>query len=135
MKNSNKIRGNIMSNLGGYQLLTTLAKKSGSPGKLVALLIGGGVAIGLVAGKGITYTSAKVKAKIDKIKTENKFKDIIFDVIADGKDNSGLEFRVGDKYRILESDGDAILIEKLGDIKNPYFLSGDFLRTISNFTD
>lgn len=30
-----------MSNLGGYQALTTLAKKVGGPGKLVALIAGG----------------------------------------------------------------------------------------------
>lgn len=51
-----------MSNLGGYQLLTTAAKKVGGPGNLV------------------------------------------------------------------------VLIEKMGDTNNPYFISGDFLKEISDYT-
>lgn len=41
-----------MSNLGGYQMLTTLAKKVGGPGKLVALIAGGGAIAGGLAVKG-----------------------------------------------------------------------------------
>ena len=35
-----------MSNLGGYQKLTTFAKKVGGPGNLVVLIAGSGVAVG-----------------------------------------------------------------------------------------
>ena len=41
---------------------------------------------------------------------------------------------VGDAYRILESDGESVLIEKIGDTNNPYFVSADFLRSVSDFT-
>jgi hypothetical protein len=33
----------------------------------------------------------------------------------------------------LECDGDAILIEVVGDPDNPYFVSSKFLRSVSNF--
>ena len=41
--------------------------------------------------------------------------------------------RVGDEYRVLECDGGAILIEVLDDPDGPYFLSAEFLRTVSDF--
>ena len=47
------------------------------------------------------------------------------------KSNEGLAFSVGDQYRILELDGDAALIEKIGDKNNPYFVSAKFLNSIS----
>ena len=41
-----------MSNLGGYQVLTTVAKMVKGPRNLVLLLIGGGIVIGVGAVKG-----------------------------------------------------------------------------------
>lgn len=38
-------------------------------------------------------------------------------------------------YRILERDKDSVLIEKIGDNNNPYFVSADFLRTVSKFQE
>lgn len=57
-----------MSNLGGYQALTTLAKKVGGPGKLVALIAGGGVLVGGVAVKGGEFAIRKGKKAIAKRK-------------------------------------------------------------------
>lgn len=48
-------------------------------------------------------------------------------------DSNGLVFNVGDNYRVLNHDGDAILVEKLGDGNNPYYVSADFLKEISEF--
>ncbi len=48
-------------------------------------------------------------------------------------DSNGLVFKVGDNFRILNHDADAILIEKLGDDNNPYFVSADFLKQISEY--
>jgi len=122
-----------MNNLGGYQLLTKYAKKVGGPTSLILLIAIGGYAL-------IRPTEAVSKKiyKIIKNKLNEKSKNIkddqiLFDVSSLGKDNTGLEFNIGDKYRVLESDGDSILIERLGDKNNPYFVSGNFLKTISNF--
>lgn len=51
-----------MSNLGGYQKLTTFAKRVGGPGNLVVLIAGSGVAVGAIA----------VKAGELAVKKENK---------------------------------------------------------------
>lgn len=57
----------------------------------------------------------------------------IYNVTADGKGSKDLVLNSGDTYKILESDGESILIEKIGDSNNPYFVSADFLRTVSDY--
>jgi hypothetical protein len=57
----------------------------------------------------------------------------VFEVVSDGENSSGLELWAGNEYRVLECDGDAILIEVLDNADNPYFVSGEFLATISDF--
>lgn len=51
----------------------------------------------------------------------------------DGESNEGLKFKVGDKFKVLESDGDAILIELIGNANNPYFVDVELLRAISDY--
>lgn len=122
-----------MSNLGGYQKMTTWAKKVGGSKNLVAILLASGAVIYKVGEVG-------VKEGIKIIKSCNKGKEKIaidadnfYVVKSYGKSNEGLEFNAGDRYKVLESDEDAILIDKIGDSNNPYFLSSDFLRSISDF--
>ncbi len=52
---------------------------------------------------------------------------------SEGKSNDGFCFKVGDSFRVLEIANDAVLIEKKGDTNNPYCVSADFLRSISDF--
>ena len=122
-----------MSNLGWYQLLTTAAKTVGGPKRLVGLLIAGGA----VAGTGGTLLTQKVIKKVSKKKNSKSIAFLesgkAFTVSVACNDDSGLQFNVGDKYKILNRDADAILIEIIGNDNNPYFISGDFLRTISDF--
>lgn len=47
--------------------------------------------------------------------------------------NEGLQFVVGEQLRVLEIAGDVVLIEKIGDTDNPYFVSADLLRSISDY--
>ena len=106
-----------MSNLGGYQLLTTFAKKVGGPRNLVALIAGV---------KGGERLWNKVKSK------ENK-SDAVYTIMRDAKSNEGVFLRQGDKYRVLETDEDAVLIELLKNENNPYFVSRYLLENISNY--
>lgn len=122
-----------MSNLGGYQLLTTFAKKVGGPIKLIILVAGAGFTVLRLSEAALKKVYGKAKREIDEKRKQNGYAEATFKVTSDGKDSGGLVFRIGEKYRILESDDDAILIEKLGDNNNPYFVSGKFLRSISNF--
>ncbi|MGX1549315.1 hypothetical protein [Streptomyces adustus] len=53
--------------------------------------------------------------------------------MSDGGDGKGLALRAGDQYRVMECDGEAILIEVLGGTNNPYFTSAQFLASVSGF--
>lgn len=122
-----------MSNLGGYQVLTTMAKKVGGPGKLVVLIAG----CGAIMLKGGEFAVKKGKQAIVKHKEKKKDSvirtDMIYTVKQDAESNEGLEFNVEDRFRVLEYDGDAILIESIGKDDNPYFVSGELLKEISDY--
>jgi hypothetical protein len=122
-----------MTNLGWYQKITTASKAVGGPKRLFGLVLAGGAAVGV---GGTILTQKAIKAVINKInkKNANHIKNgKIIKVTTEGMDSNGLVFKVGDNYRILNHDADAILIEKLGGDKNPYFVSADFLKQISEF--
>lgn len=124
-----------MSNLGLYQLIPTIAKKVGGPKNLILLTMGVGY-LTFRTGEAVAKKSfKKAKSIIYEKRKLCGYEELIFEVTSDCKDSSGLELKTGDKYKILNRDKDAILIEILGNENNPYFVSGDFLRTISNFTD
>lgn len=115
-----------MSNLGLYQIMTTISKKVGGPANFMLLLTAGGYG----AGKGIEcifkkaynkflYTKSKREQKIYSVVKKSYYKNLLFDL--------------GDKFKVLESDGDAILVEKIDDPNNPYYVPNDYLRSISDF--
>lgn len=119
-----------MSNLGLYQSMTTWAKKLGGPLQLgCAIAVGGYVVIRAVEAGG--------KTVVKVIKKHMKSKDIppavTYVVHTEGTSNEGLQFAVGDKFNVLEIADDAVLIEKIGDNCNPYFVSAALLHSISNF--
>lgn len=117
-----------MSNLGGYQLLTTWAKRLGGPSNLVGFIF---VAGGVTAAGGIAIANKIIKDLDEKKQQEASA--VVYTVTADGKSNEGLVFQIGEEFKVLEVDGDAALIEKLGDTNNPYFVSATLLREISNY--
>ncbi|WP_405345790.1 hypothetical protein [Ruminococcus sp.] len=121
-----------MSNLGWYQILTTIAKKVGGPKILIGLFVGGGILVGGGAVAGGNVIKKIVTENINK-KRQTKEAAIVYTVITEGKSNEGLLFEVGDTFKVLETDRDAGLIEKSGDKNNPYFVSLKFLETISNY--
>lgn len=57
----------------------------------------------------------------------------VYSVTAEGISNEGLAFKIGDQFRVLETDKDAVLIEKIDDDNNPYFVSEELLTNISNY--
>jgi hypothetical protein len=127
-------RRSFMSNLGAYQWITTVSKKFGGPVQFLTVIALSGYTV-------IRLSEASAKKVIKIVKTHHeKSKEIpantskIYVVKSPGKSNEGLEFAIGDKFRVLASDGDAILIEKLEDSNSPYFVTADFLRSISDYT-
>lgn len=128
-----------MSNLGGYQILTAFAKKVGGPGKLVALIAGSGAvagAISVIAGEFVVKKGKQAITKCKEKKNDLPIKsDTIYTVKREAKSNEGLQFKVGDSFRVLECDGDALLIELMENANNPYFVSEKLLKEISNYPD
>lgn len=120
-----------MSNLGGYQRLTTIAKKVGGPTNLVLLIAGSGA----VVYKGGEILVRKAIKNVNKLYAENssEISSQIYIVNKQGVSNENLVFELGDRFKALEFDGDAILIEKIGDSNNPYVVSSEFLEKISNY--
>lgn len=113
-----------MSNLGMYQKIIEASKKVGGPLNLLGIVFGTGVASGVAS-----------KTIVDKIlnKKNNNWVEINqeFEVTTVGQDDTGLIFEVGDFFRVILSDTDAVLIEKIKGEKNPYYVSNDFLKEIS----
>ncbi|MEU3508563.1 hypothetical protein ABZ733_11665 [Streptomyces longwoodensis] len=122
-----------MGNLGGYQTMTRLAKKVGGPGALVVFTAVGGWAIGRGAEAGGKNVFRAVKAAAKKRNAPCSTKGQVFEVVSHGEDSKGLALRAGDQYRVMECDGEAILIEVLGGSNNPYFTSAQFLASVSGF--
>jgi hypothetical protein len=117
-----------MGNLGDYQTITKLAKTVGGPRKLAALVALGGY--GLVrCGEAATRWAIR---EVSKRNAPCATKGRVFRATVDGSERD-LRIRAGDTYRVLECDGDAILVELPGDEGSPYFASSRFLRSISNF--
>lgn len=117
-----------MSNLGWYQVMTTTAKKVGGPKNLLGLVLGTGIALGVVGTKLYEVATKKIKSNAFKVQEIT-----IYVVKKDGVSNDGLCLEKGDKFKVLEADKDAILIEKIGDVNNPYFVSYELLKDISDY--
>lgn len=122
-----------MSNLGDYQKMTALAKKVGGPKNLAGIIAVAGVVVGIAVCKGRMIVAEKVNKKKNKEKLKETSDSIVYSVTVDGVSDDGLEFKIGDQFRVLETDKDAVLIEKIGDDNNPYFVSVEFLKMISNY--
>ncbi|MFB7894684.1 hypothetical protein ACFC1I_20945 [Microbacterium sp. NPDC056044] len=119
-----------------YQDITKLIKTLGGPKKALTLLVGGTLAVGSLltvggqqSAKAITKAVKTRRARRDPCPTVGQ----TFSVQAAGTDEQGLEFREGDTYSVVECDDDAILIEITGNADNPYFVSGAFLSSISDY--
>lgn len=123
-----------MSNLGAYQWMTTTAKKVGGPVNLLAVV--GVASIALYKGGELVIKkfAKTIKASRHNGSTSNT-KTNIYEVTSSVKTSDGLVFAPDDQYRVLDADGDAVLIEKIGDSNNPYFASAETLRKISNYPE
>ena len=118
-----------MSNLGAYQWITTMSKKVGGPEKLIALISVGSIVIY----KGSEMAVKKLIKAIKKSKAKAEEKGTAYKVAIPSESNEGLKFKIGDEFYVLETDGDIILIEKIGDSNNPYFVDMKFISKISNY--
>ena len=124
-----------MNNLGAYQWITSTSKKVGGPVNLLLLTGAAGAVIGKLGEIGLKKGVTAIKSHLISKKRYDDPTERIYSVTYNGESNEGVSFVVGDYYRILERDKDSVLIEKIGDNNNPYFVSADFLRTVSKFQE
>lgn len=121
-----------MSNLGTYQTITRLSKAVGGPKIFMGMLVGAGATVGSLATAFIILARSKHKKEIKNSISDIKNNNIYETIIAD-ESNEEILFNVGDKIEVLEVDGDAVLINKIGDKNSPYYVAIDFLEKISDF--
>ena len=100
----------------------------------MALLVGVGLALGVGATKGAEGIINKIKNNTDK-KQKSSETAVIYKINKEGRSNEGVLFKPNDEFKVLERDGDAGLIELIGNDKNPYFVSLKFLSGISNYPE
>lgn len=126
-----------MSNLGAYQWITSASKKVGGPINLLLLTGTAGATAGIAIYKacefGVKKCAKAFKSHQATTDRKSESRNILYSVIKPGVSNEGIEFSVGGQYRVLETDGDSVLIEKIGDQNNPYFVSAEFLSSISGY--
>lgn len=120
-----------MGNLGVYQWMTTTSKKVGGPINFL-LLIGTGGAVASDITK-VVVKKIKRTVKQNKEKKQKNIEARIYTILTPGKSADDVAFAMGDQFRVLESDGDAVLIKKIEDDNNPYFVSAALLRKISDY--
>jgi hypothetical protein len=120
-----------MGNLGWYQLLTTWAKKVGGPKQLMLLLAAGGYIIIRPVEAGGKKIFKLIKSKTKQKANKANMKSFIF--TENGFGENELLFSKGDRFFVPATHDDAVLIEKENDDNNPYFVSGEWLKEVSDY--
>lgn len=125
-----------MGNLGGYQWITTFIKSMGGPAKAAKYVVGAAGLI-FVAG-GAAYAGGERAIKAFKTRLEKRavpcaMQGKTFTVVSEADAGGGLVLRAGNEVRVLECDDDAILVEVVGEANNPYVVSGELLKSVSDF--
>ena len=121
-----------MSNLRLYQWMTTTAKKVGGPVNFMLIIASGGA----VAYKGLEMSFKYLIKHCKPSKNQasnNQVEKTVYTVTSQYENSEGLTCSPEDKFRVLETDGDVILIEKVDDNNNPYVVSEELLRKISDY--
>lgn len=122
-----------MSNLGWYQWFTTNAKKVGGPLKLLSLIAVGGYAVIRTGEAGIKKAYRLAKKHIENKNVDILKRDSIYKIITGANIEDDVELRIGDEIKVCAIDGEAVMIEILGNENNPYFIDINLLKAITDF--
>lgn len=110
--------------------MTTSAKKVGGPVNFLILVGSGGAALYKVCETGVKHCVKRFKASRRKnIKSNNT----IYIITSLVENNMGTPFELGGQFRVLVIDDGVALIEIIGDENNPYVVSTEELKKISNY--
>lgn len=118
-----------MSNLGMYQIFTTIAKKVGGAAVLTGILMASGYVVLRSVEAGGKQVIKLVKEKVNKPTEINT----IYSFVVSGVGDNNLKFGENDKFIVAATHGDVVLIEKQNDNNNPYFVSLAWLKKVSNY--
>lgn len=122
-----------MGNLGAYQWMTTTAKKVGGPLNFMLLIAGAGAVTYKTVETCVVCTAKGIKKLLEAKQYSVIADEKVYIITSDEDTSKVVKFKIGDQFKVLESDGDAVLVEKIGDENNPYFISAEMLRKISNY--
>lgn len=93
----------------------------------------------IAVGGYIVIRTVETMGKICMKKIHNHSKKValedvkIYNITKSGISNERVKFSMSDIYRVIERKGDLVLVELIGKKNNPYFVSADFLSSISDF--
>ena len=121
-----------MSNLGGYQIMVSAAKKVGGPKQLLGIV----AAVSGAIGSGLTFGITAIKNRKGKKKKEDDKKtstSFVYKVHTDGVSHEGIDFKAGDQFSVLKTIGGIVLVELQGNDNNPYVVSANLLSAISDY--
>lgn len=118
-----------MSNLGLYQVFTTVSKKVGGPAVLIGLI----GSAGYVVLRSVEFGGKKVIKLVKNKKSKTKESKTKYTFIDSGVDDNGLEFNKNDSFNIAVIHDDVVLIEKHNDKNSPYFVSLEWLKKVSDY--
>lgn len=122
-----------MGNLGLYQLMTTVAKRVGGPAVLLTGVALAGYATLRPVEAGAKRAGRKLVSVIKSRRAQVDTPGQIYIVHTDTDAGGDLWLKAADRYRVLEQDGDAVLIEVDGALENPYVVSAALLAEVSDF--
>ena len=125
------------SNLGAYQTMVELAKKTNGPVKLGIYVLAGGVMIGSMAGaaagpaikKGTSRTVAAVKRRLMPTTARGR----IYTVSTDADCGAGNHLQVGDRFQVVKEIEEGVLIVLVGEDEPLGMVDPALLTSISDF--
>lgn len=132
---SDRVKETRVGNLGNYLRMVKLAKQVGGPLVLGAVTAVGGWAVGRGAEAGGKAVWRRVRTHDQNRSVEFRECPEYFTVTSSADCGAGLTLHVGDEIRVLERDGDALLVEIVGNNDNPHVVSAEVLRRISDFDE
>ena len=124
-----------MGNLGSYQTMVTLAKKVGGPGRLALIIAASGGLLGYGVKPGCEAVWRRVRPSHQVKGGGLQECQEHLTVTSDADCGAGLSLHVGDEIRVLERDGDALLVKIVGNNDNPHVVSAEVLRRASDFDE
>lgn len=117
----------IMGNLGMYQMITIISKRVGGPVNLLLMVAAGGY----ITGRTVEWAGKSIFKALAEEEKDSRVHTVKSSYVIAGNEEKYCELQPGDQYRILARDGDAVLIKKIGDQNNPYYVSKSFLENIT----